>query len=128
MVTSWECRPGLGGAMTTSFPAVSPNNDHTLTVPSTRAEAPQGVQASPGAAAQSFLLGTNFEREKSGRLAVSNRSCTEWAQGPADTVVMFRQPSGYFRSGRHKDPQTPLLLTHLTERPDTEEKTEYEPL
>lgn len=95
MVTSWECRPGLGGAMTTSFPAVSPNNDHTLTVPSTRAEAPWGAQASPGAAAQSFLLGTNFERErereKSGRLAVSNRSCTEWAQGPEDTAVMFQQ-------------------------------------
>lgn len=36
-------QPGLCGAMTTSFPAIIPDNGHTLMVSSTWAEAPQGV-------------------------------------------------------------------------------------
>lgn len=57
-------QPWARGAMTTSFPAITPNKGHTLSVPATWAEVPRGVWASLGAAACSFLLETNYEREK----------------------------------------------------------------
>lgn len=60
--TAWACSPSLGGAMATGFPAITPNNGHSLVDSSTWAEAPRGAQASLGAAALSFLLGTNYGR------------------------------------------------------------------
>ena len=57
-------QPWAHGAMTTSFPAITPNKGHTLSVPATWAGVPRGVWASLGAAARSFLLETNYEREK----------------------------------------------------------------
>lgn len=133
MVTSWECRSGLRDAMTTGFPAITPNNDHTLTAPSTWTEVPQGTQASLGTAAQSFLLGTNFQRDREtdrnqgDKKALASRARSE----PRDLRTLLSCSSSPVAIGTHTVGGTrphPLLLTHLTERGCTGEKDQIRAL